>query len=206
MECFCFHALLRLCVSLHFRLISWKPSLKWTPSKAISCLGPLGVRFRQFSLQSTLIIQFQQASNCSKLTVNTRKRCEICSNLTITTYQNDVIDIVLVSLLLALNIFCNLFYCFYCWLWGPHYICLEQISIGKRPKYFKASGFPCCILNNTHFFWNRSRQSKKFHHLKKSGDVSKQNGIPRRHLFMMRIIYSRLQNYSLCCRKTKRYV
>ena len=83
---FLFHALLRLCVSLHFRLISWKPSLKWTPSKAISCLGPLGVRFRQFSLQSTLIIQFQQASNCSKLTVNTRKRCEICSNLTIKTY------------------------------------------------------------------------------------------------------------------------
>ena len=34
MECFCFHALLRLCVSLHFSLISWKPSLKWIPSKA----------------------------------------------------------------------------------------------------------------------------------------------------------------------------
>ena len=126
--------------------------LKQTP-----CFGPIGVRFRQFLLQCTLIIQFQQASNCSKLTANTRKGCEICSNLTITTYQNDVIDIVLVSLLLALNIFYNFFYSVYSWLWRPYCICLEQISIGKRPKYFEASGFPCCILNNTHFFWNRSR-------------------------------------------------
>ena len=39
-------------------------------------------------------------------------------------------------LLLALNIFHNFFYCFYYWLWRPHCICLEQISIGKRPKYF----------------------------------------------------------------------
>ena len=157
--------------------------LKWT-----TCLGPLSVRLRQFSLQCTLIIQLQQASNCSNLTVNTRKRCEICSNLTITMYQNDVIDIVLVSLLWALNISYNFFYCFYCWLWRSHCICLEQISIGKRPKYFKASGFPCCILNNTHFFWNRSRKSKKIYHLRESGDVSKQNGISRRYLFMTRII------------------
>ena len=55
------------------------------------------------------------------------------------------------SLLLALNIFHNFFYCFYCRLWKPYCICLEQISTGKRLKYFKASGFPWCILNNTHF-------------------------------------------------------
>ena len=73
---------------------------------------------------------------------------EISSDLTITTYQNDVI---LVSLLLALSIYYNFSFCFYCWLWRPHCICLEQISIGKRPKYFKTSGFPCWILNNTHF-------------------------------------------------------
>ena len=127
--------------------------LKRTP-----CFGPIGVRFRQFSLQSAIIVQLQQASICSKSTVNTRKRCEICSNLTITTYQNDVIDIGMVSLLLALNIFFNFLYCFYCWLWRPHCLCLEQNSIGKRPKCFKASGFPCCILNNTHFFWNWSRR------------------------------------------------
>ena len=157
MECFCFHALLRLCVSLHFRLISWKPSLKWTPSKADTLFWSYRCPLSTVLLQCTLIIQFQQASNCSKLTVNTRKKREICSDLTITTYQNNAIDIVLVSLLLALNIFYNFFYCFYCWIWRPHCICLEQISIGKRPKYFKASGFPCCILNNTHFFWNRSR-------------------------------------------------
>ena len=146
MECFCIHALLLLCVSLHFRLISWKFSQKRTP-----CFGTMSVHFRQFSLQYTLITQFQQASICSKLTVNTRKRCKICSKLTIKTYQNDVIDIVLVSLLLA----------FYCLLWRPHCICLQQISIGIRPKYFKASGFPCCILNYTHVFWNQSRKLKK---------------------------------------------
>ena len=38
---------------------------------------------------------------------------------------------------------------------------LEQNSIGKRSKGFKASGFPCCILNNTHFFLNWSRKSEK---------------------------------------------
>ena len=40
----------------------------------------------------------------------------------------------------------------YCWFWRFHCIFLEQNSIGKRSKGFKASGFPCCILNNTHFF------------------------------------------------------
>ena len=33
----------------------------------------------------------------------------------------------------------------------PNIYCLEQNSIGKRPKDFKASDFPCCILNNTQF-------------------------------------------------------
>ena len=115
----------------------------------------------RFHCSCTLINQFQQASNCSKSTVNTRKRCAICSYLTVKTYQIDVIDIVLVSLLLTLDIFHNFSYSVYCWLGRPHCICFEQISVGKRPKYFEASGFPCCILNNTHFFWNRSRKSKK---------------------------------------------
>ena len=163
--------------------------LKWTP-----CFGPIGVRFRQFSQSCTLIIQFQQAPNCSKLTVNTRKRCEICFNLTIKSHQNDLIDIVLVSLLLALNIFYDFFDCFYRWLCRPHWICLEQITIGKCTKYFEDSGFPCCILNNTYFFWNGLRKSEIFHDLRKCGDISKQNEISRRYLFMMRIIYTKLQN------------
>ena len=71
--------------------------------KRAPCLGPIGVLFSQFSLQCTLIIQFQQVSNCSKLTINNRKRFEICSNLTIKTYQNDFVDIVLVSLLLVFS-------------------------------------------------------------------------------------------------------
>ena len=43
----------------------------------------------------------------------------------------------------------------------------------KGPQDFEASGFPSCILNNTHFFWNQSRKSKKFHDLRKSRDVEK---------------------------------
>ena len=71
-----------------------------------------------------------------------------------------------------------------------HCVCVEQISLGKRPKYFEVSGYPCCILNNAHFFWNRSQKLKKFHDVTKSGDVSKQNGISR----TMRIINTKLQN------------
>ena len=58
-----------------------------------------------FHCSCTLIVQFQRVSNRSKSTVNTKKRWEICSNLTVKTYQNDVIDIVLVSLLFILKIF-----------------------------------------------------------------------------------------------------
>ena len=39
----------------------------------------------------------------------------------------------------------------YCWLRRLHCIYLEQNSIEKGPKSFEASGFPCCILNNTQF-------------------------------------------------------
>ena len=42
---------------------------------------------------------------------NTRTMCDICSKLT------KKIPVVLVSLLLTLNIFHTLFYCFYCELW-----------------------------------------------------------------------------------------
>ena len=46
---------------------------------------------------------------------NTRKKCEICSKLTIK-YQNDVSDVVLIFLLLTFNIFYTFFYFqrFYC--------------------------------------------------------------------------------------------
>ena len=47
---------------------------------------------------------------------NTRTMCEICSKLTIQT-SNTSIDIVLESLLLTLNKFHTLFWCFHCWLW-----------------------------------------------------------------------------------------
>ena len=139
--------------------------------KRTPCFGPIGVRFRQ--------------------------RCEICSYLTIKTYQNDVIDIVLVSLWLALNIFYNFFYCFCCWLWRSHCICLEQISIGKRPKCFKASGFSRCILNNTHFFWNRSRKSKNFMIWGKMGTSANKMAYPEGTFLWWELF---TQNYRLCCR------
>ena len=50
-------------------------------------------------------------------------------------------------------------------------MCLEQNSIGKRPKDFETSGFSSCVLNNTHFVWNQSQKSKKFHDVGKSRDV-----------------------------------
>ena len=134
-----------------------------------------------------LIVQFQQASNCSKSTVKTRKRCKICFNQRyyirfILTIKTHVIDIVLVSSLLTLKIFHNLLYCFYCLLWRPHSICLEQISIGKPTKYIEVNGFPCCILNYTHFFWNQSRKSKKKSWCLEKWGRNKQSGISRRYL------------------------
>ena len=94
----------------------------------------------------------------------------------------------------------------YCWLWRPHCICLEQNSIGMRPKVFEARSFPCCILNNTNFFGNQSLKSKKIHDVKKSEDVSKRNGVCKKYLFTMRIMYTKLQSYSLCYRQTKWYM
>ena len=120
--------------------------LKQTP-----CFGPIGVRFRQFLLQCTLIIQFQQASNCSKLTANTRKGCEICSNLTITTYQNDVIDIVLVFLLLALDIFYNFFLLFLLLtLKTPLYMFRADLY-RKTSQILLSQWLSLLHLNNTHF-------------------------------------------------------
>ena len=51
---------------------------------------------------------------------NIRRKCEICSNLTIKIPKN-VIALVLVSLLLTLKIFHTFFYCFYCW--------IEQVNV-----------------------------------------------------------------------------
>ena len=62
-------------------------------------------------------------------------------------------------------------------------MCLEQNSIGKRPIDFEASGFPSCVLNNTHFFWNQSQKSKKFHDVRKSGDVQQTKWYMQKVLF-----------------------
>ena len=71
----------------------------------------------------------------------------------------------------------------YCWLRRLHCIYLEQNSIEKGPKSFEASGFPCCILNNTQFVTTSRRNQKK---ASKSGDVSKQNVICKLYLLWWR--------------------
>ena len=78
--------------------------------------------------------------------------------------------------------------------------CLEQNYIGKRPKDFEANGFYCYIIDNTHIFWNQSQKYKKIMMSEKAGTFSKQNGICRRYLFMMGMMYIKFQNYSLCYR------
>ena len=78
---------------------------------------------------------------------------------------------------------------------------LEQNSIGKHPKDFEASGFPSCILNNTHFFQTSHRNQKHFMMSGKVGTFS--NGICKRYFFIIRIICIKLQSYSLCYRQTK---
>ena len=50
----------------------------------------------------------------------------------------------------------------FCWLWRPHCICLEQNSIGKCPKDFEATGFHCCILNNTQLLNTSHGNEKSF--------------------------------------------
>ena len=60
---------------------------------------------------------------------NIRKRSEICSNL--------VIDDVLVSLLLTLNIFHTFFLCFYCWIWTGNFCDLRNQSKIRHKNHNK---------------------------------------------------------------------
>ena len=69
---------------------------------------------------------------------NTRARFEICTKLTIKTPErchsrrsDDVIYVVLVYLLLTLNIFHTLFWCFYCLLWICNYGLAYKIVQGQ---------------------------------------------------------------------------
>ena len=68
------------------------------------------------------------ALNCSKLTIkNTKTKCEICSNLTITTPE-DVIKNVLVSLELTLNIALRNEKIVWKVVWIEHYLRLSLTS------------------------------------------------------------------------------
>ena len=56
---------------------------------------------------------------------NIKTTCKICLKLT-TKMQEDVIDVILVSLLLTLNKFHILFRCFHCWLWTSKFYWLYE--------------------------------------------------------------------------------
>ena len=88
-------------------------------------------------------------------------------------------------------------------LWKTHCKCLEQNSIGKRPKDFEASDFPSCILNKPTFVETNHRNQKNFMMSGKVRTFSKQNGICKRYfedlLYYEDFVY-------LCYRQTKWYM
>ena len=54
-------------------------------------------------------------------------------------------------------------------------------------------------------FLNQSQKSKKFHDVRKSGDVQQTKCYIQKVLFIMRILYTKLQSYSPCYWQTKWY-
>ena len=68
----------------------------------------------------------------------TRIMCEICLKLTISKHQNEVNGVVLLSLVLILNKFHVLFWCFHCW------IGKGKCQLGSQKKKFLLFYF--CIL------------------------------------------------------------
>ena len=66
---------------------------------------------------------------------NSRTLCKICSKLTTKTPERYVINYVLVSLLLHLNILHKLFWCFICWLWTKN---VGYADFWQGPKYANA--------------------------------------------------------------------
>ena len=74
---------------------------------------------------------------------NTRKRCEICSKLTIKTPKRRQRRRSGVLLLTAI-MFHTFFWCFYCWLWTSKYLlrmvrfmfCYSKIELGNHGEFF----------------------------------------------------------------------
>ena len=83
---------------------------------------------------------------------------------------------------------------------------VQSRTIEKRSKDFEASDFPSCILSNTHFFETSHRNQKKFHDVRKTGDVQQTKWYMQKVLFITRILYTKLKSYSLCYRKAKQYM
>ena len=69
----------------------------------------------------------------------TRIMCEICLKLTISKHQNEVNGVVLLSLVLILNKFHVLFWCFHCW------IGKGKCQLGSQKKNFCFFIFAFCM-------------------------------------------------------------
>ena len=87
---------------------------------------------------------------------NIRTRCEICSKLTI----KATVNVVLVSLLLTLNIFHTLLYCFYCWLWAvkcPLCLFLPRLGVFSQLKFTCATS----AIETLEKMWNMFKVNNK---------------------------------------------
>ena len=97
-------------------------SLTGTPSEVGTLFwSPHGFVLDSFCCSNTLIVLFQQETNCSKLIVKLEKRCEICSKLTIKTPKRSHWHNYAVFIVNFKHIW-QLFLHFYCSLLTGHYV------------------------------------------------------------------------------------
>ena len=95
-----------------------------------SCLALLWFKLSSKPCHSKALSTIMQINHSANIYLfrfinrNNRKRCGICSKLTIK-HQNDFNDVVVMFLLLTLKIFHTLFWCFYTWLWTSKYNVLK---------------------------------------------------------------------------------
>ena len=81
-----------------------------------------------------------------------------------------------------------------------------RITYRKASQILWSQWLFFCVLNNTHFFETSHRNQKNFMMSGKVGTFSKQSGLYKRYFFIMRILFTKLQSYSLCYRQTKWYM
>ena len=102
--------------------------LSWGEVEALGYFQLSDMKYDNRNMVTERVSATQPAITCSKLTIETLEQGVICSKLTIKTHVRrhwrhsgvfivnfkQISGVVLVFLLLTLNIFWTLFYCFYC--------------------------------------------------------------------------------------------